>query len=182
MFDKILALQSDIARILIKKLAGIKKINRNHIALRLGRPILSPLTGDSIDARIEIQQEPLTIVKYDSKISTELEWLLPSSENNWFSPVLVPTSIANWARWYNPKIEACLDLNIRSKPSIYNQGELDEQYENYLKWWRKSIFALVHNNVVSKFKKLRIQEPSEIIKWYEKKSLCVWSIQCLFCE
>lgn len=173
-FEEIENIQHSAAEKIISLLSKNKKLKTTHYAIRLGKPHISPLSGESAGSQIELNCKPLTLLKYDSNIKLENEWLLPSSEFNWYMPSRVQTPMADWARWYNPNADICLDLNIISRPSSSMLGMIEEQYEYFVKWWEKSLFALVRNDYIDQFESIKIDQPSEVVDWYENQSLCCW--------
>ena len=145
------------------------------IAIRLGKPYLAPLGGQYPGARIQIEDyEPFTLVRHDNSTEHELDWVCPTLGSNWFPPERFSTSASDWVRWYNPRIDVCLDLNIVSPPSHFSTGIIAEQYDYFLKWWRQSLFILVPKSQQLAWTELRIPEPTSIYPWDEKTHLCVW--------
>jgi hypothetical protein len=145
------------------------------VAVQLGRPYLAPLSGQYPGARIQVEDyEPFTLVRHVDSIEHELDWLCPTSESNWFLPERFSTSASDWVRWYNPRIDICLDLTIVSPPSSFSIGIIAEQYDYFLKWWRQSRFILVPKSQQLSWTDLGVPEPTVIYDWDEKTRLCVW--------
>lgn len=164
---------SAIKSILLSELK--KKINkeRNHIAIRIGRPYISLLGGEAVGERIELFFASRTIVLQDCIESIELDWVLPSPNSGWLPPPSFRVSQANWVRWYNRRLDVCLDINILSPPDESWKRIMEEHREFIMKWWKKSVFAVVPKSIVS-FDKSSLQSPTYTEDWSNNEVLCAW--------
>ena len=172
--DQILKVQHKMAEVMIGRIVENMELKTQHFALRLGTPQLAPLAGVEAGTRIALDYDPLTIVRHHDKVSSESEWVLPKTDAGWFPPRIMQASYANWARWYHPGLDLCLDLKIISKPSQFFIGTIEEQYTFFQKWWNESLFALLAKSKVSEFEAKGIQKPTELFEWFEDQVLCSW--------
>ncbi len=147
--DRILIVQHKMAEVMVARIVEYVEPKTQHFSLRLGTPQLAPLAGGAAGTRIALDYYPLTIVKHHDKVSSESEWVLPQTDSGWFPPRIMQASCANWARWYQPELDLCLDLKIISKPSQSFIGTIEEQYAFFQKWWNESLFALLSKSKVS---------------------------------
>lgn len=172
--DRILKVQHEMAEVMIARIVENMELKTQHFALRLGTPQLAPLAGGAAGTRIALDYDPLTIVRHHDKVTSESEWILPKTDAGWFPPRVMQASYANWARWYHPGLDLCLDLKIISKPSQFFIGTIEEQYTFFQKWWNESLFALLAKSKVSEFETKGIQKPTELFEWFEDQVLCSW--------
>ena len=152
-----------------------KKVNKgnHHIALRLGRPYLTPLSGESVAAHIELPLAPQTLILQDGSEYKELEWILPSPNSGWYPPVDFRTLGSDWVRWYNPRLDTCLNLMIISPPDEVTKQNIEEQREFFIKWWNESLFAILPKSNIRLFE-ARLPTPTQTLDWCENKILCSW--------
>lgn len=172
--DRILKVQHKMAEVMIARIVENMELKTQHFALRLGTPQLAPLAGAEAGTRIALDYDPLTIVRHHDKVSSESEWVLPKTDAGWFPPRIMQASYANWARWYHPELDLCLDLKIISKPSQFFIGTIEENYTFFQKWWNESLFALLAKSKVSEFEAKGIQKPTELFEWFKDQVLCSW--------
>jgi hypothetical protein len=148
---------------------------KEHIALRLGRPYLCPLGGESSGARIILEDyQPFTLVQHYDTNMPELDWILPSQNSNWLPPIKFGTGQLDCVRWYNSEIDACLDLMILSPPNDFARESLRAQYEYKLKWWNQSLFILLPSALQTSWSELNLPEPEVCFGWEKDQLLCVW--------
>lgn len=163
----------DVGSYLLSELK--KKVNKgnHHIALRLGSPYLTPLGGESVAAHIELPLAPQTLILQDGSEYKELEWVLPSPNSGWYPPVEFRTLGSDWVRWYNPMLDACLDLTILSPPDEVTKQNIEEQREFFIKWWNESLFAILPKSNIRLFE-AGLPAPTQTLDWCENKILCAW--------
>lgn len=159
-------------------LPQIKAINPNcnHFAVIFGTPSLTPLGGKSSGARIKLDDyKPNTIVVHDDFTGNEFDWINPPQNSpEWILPDSPRVTQADWIRWYNPIHDLCLDIYISCPPSDDVKWKFIEQRDYFIKWWEKSLFMLVPNEVVGKWDDYQITQPTKSINWDKSSTLCCW--------
>lgn len=171
----------DISELLLK--IGIEVISRlenmhakkQHFAVLLGHPCLTPLGGEASGARIELSEfAPTTLVSHNSIVENELDWILPTQETGWFLPEYPKVSQAEWIQWYNPKYDVCLDVTVTSPPSGAVQWIVEEQSSFFVRWWNESLFMLLPTALQDNWEATGLPEPAYWYRWNSEKSLGVW--------
>jgi hypothetical protein len=155
----------------------IKRIypTKQHFAIMVGYPCLTPLGGEASGARIQLDKyEAITLVYHGKIIENELDWILPTQEAGWYLPDRASASQAEWIRWYNPRIDVCLDIKVASPPSDATKWMIDEQKEFFTKWWKESLFVLLPTHLQSSWEDTNLPQPSQWYQWNIEKSLAMW--------
>lgn len=149
--------------------------SKKHVAVRGGTSYLTPLQGDSSGARIELKElNPTTFVKHGNETEYEIDWVCPGPESNWYPPTRIGGSNSSWVRWYNPKIDTCLNLSIISPPSASDRWQVEERYDYVRKWWSQSLFFLLPRTIQKSWVELNLPEPTLAHYWDDKNLLCGW--------
>jgi hypothetical protein len=170
-FDQLGSLRNLIAQQLFEHLAPRQV---DHLAMRFAQPYLIPLSGDSPGARLQLDLSPITYVQHDGVTAMELDWLLPSADSGWHPPRRLEALSADWVRWHNADLDACLDLRVLSVPSRTLRGSIEEERAFLRKWWEQSTFALLPTSVIAEMKVHDLPAPSEVLEWYNDEHLCCW--------
>jgi hypothetical protein len=149
--------------------------SKQHVAIRGGMSYLTPLQGDSSGARIELKElSPTTFVQHENETENEIDWVCPGPESNWYPPTRIGGSNSSWVRWYNPKIDTCLNLSIISPPSASDRWQVEERYDYVRKWWSQSLFFLLPRTIQKSWVELNLPEPTFAHYWNDKNLLCGW--------
>jgi hypothetical protein len=155
----------------------IKQIDsaKQHFAVIVGYPCLTPLGGEASGARIQLDEHaPFTLVCHENVVENELDWILPAKEAGWHLPDHPTVSQAEWIRWYNPKHDVCLDITVASPPSDAIKWTIDEQVKFITRWWKESLFVLLPAHLQSSWENTNLPQPSYWYQWDGEKSLAVW--------
>ncbi len=141
-----------------------RPLAKEHFAVLLGRPSLTPLGGAPSEARIElVDEDPVVLVSHQGLVEPEREWLVPAESAGWFLPDHVSCSQAEWVRWYSPPLEACLELTVVSPPSDAVKWVVDEQRDVFVRYWQQSLFYLVPSHQQSVWAETGLPFPH---RWY----------------
>jgi hypothetical protein len=143
-------------------------------AMRLGRPYITPLGGESAGTRQDLPIDTTTSVTHQGSTFEEFDWLLPGDDSGWVIPQRISASIADWVRWYHPQLDVCLNLELLSPPDDTALGSVAERQAYSRKWWNESLFALVDPEVASRLESEGVCEPTEVIEWYGGQQLLTW--------
>jgi hypothetical protein len=148
--------------------------SQKHFAVLVGYPSITPLGGELSGAHIQLENyEPLVYVSHNGNLETEFEWIFPP-DSSWVLPEHATISQAEWIRWYNRKLDLCLDITITSPPGDSTRWMMDEQKNFIIKWWEKSLFALISQEGKNSLAKMGVPEPSHWHQWNETQFLGVW--------
>jgi hypothetical protein len=148
---------------------------KQHFAVLVGYPCLTPLGGESTGARIQLETyEPVTLVCHGSSVESEDEWVLPAQEGGWYLPTRPTVSQAEWIRWLNPRYDICLDITVISPPSDSTKWMIEEQSNFIVKWWNESLFALLPADLQVSWGNTSLPQPSRWYRWNSDESLAVW--------
>lgn len=147
-------------------------LNDRHspIAIRSGVPYLN---DELSEVNVELLIKPKTFIIQDKIEYYEYDWLIPSKKVNWRYPKDIHVLESSWVRWHNPELDLCLDLNILCSPDNSSKRILQEHHDFFVKWWKKSLFAVVPISK-SKFDELNIPEPTCEMEWCKDDILCGW--------
>ncbi|WP_321422420.1 restriction endonuclease [uncultured Methanobacterium sp.] len=147
-------------------------LNDGHstIAIRSGVPYLN---DELSEVNVELLIKPKTFIIQDKIEYYEYDWLIPSKRVNWWYPEGIHVLESSWVRWHNPKLDLCLDLNILSSPDNSSKRILQEHHDFFVKWWKKSLFAVVPTSK-SNFHELDIPKPTCEMEWCKDDILCGW--------
>lgn len=149
--------------------------SKQHFAVLLGCPLLTPLGGEAAGARIELKEYwPTTFVYHDDVVEDEWDWLLPTQESGWLAPKFRQSSQSGWIRWYNPKLDICLDVTIRSSASDEVKWMVEERRDFFTRWWGESLFLLLPATLQNRWAETKLPEPSYWYQWNNEKALGVW--------
>ncbi len=172
---------SSLERSIMESLRAESRDVPSHVAVRFGIPYVTCLDGGQGENRIELERGACTFILYNGHILSEREWFLPQEIDGWTQPdgYGVRATTADWVRWYCAELDSCLDLNLISCPDEAVQHRLTEQAEYFVKWWNKSLFALIPRDVrleqdASVDEGDALMSPSWTEEWWEKKRLCAW--------
>jgi hypothetical protein len=148
------------------------KLNEEHIpiAVRSGIPYLN---DELSEVNVELSFEPKTFIIQDKIEYYEYDWLIPSKRLNWCYPEDIRVLESSWVRWYNPELDLCLDLNILCSPNNASKRMLEEYYDFFVKWWKKSLFAVVQKPKLN-FDEVDIPKPTYEMEWCKDEVLYGW--------
>lgn len=146
----------------------------DHLAVRIGQAYLVPLGGEVPGAHIEIGEPAITLVRHGNVTTEEIEWLLPSSESGWITPDRITATTADWFRWYNVELDACLEIGLESVPSQSDKGLLEERKAFLEEWWFRSLFMLIDARLLGDLELFGIGEPTERFDWPDGRHFCCW--------
>lgn len=155
-------------------------LNDEHIpiAIRSGVPYLNDKISE---VNVELLIKPKTYIIQDKIEYYEYDWLIPSERVNWWYPEDIHVLESSWVRWYNPELDLCLDLNILCSPDSSSKRMLEEHHDFFVKWWKKSLFAIVPKSK-SNFDELDIPQPTCEMEWCKEDMLCGWLHRNLLSE
>ena len=166
---------NSVCSFLINRLKNnIRKKPDYYIALRLGLPYILPLGGRSHGTHIGISIPPVTFILQNNSKYSESEWILPSPKSNWYPPEIIRASQRDWVRWYNPHLDACLNMYIESPPDRSTRKTLERQREFFIEWWKKSLFAVIPGVKITLLQKFDIPEPTFAKEWNRDGIFCAW--------
>ena len=146
---------------------------KHLISIKFSKPYISLISGRSAGSRIELPFRQETIFIQDSHCYNECDFITPTSKVNWIVPSRVHASQSSWARWYNPNLNICLNLAVKSVPNSYALANIEEEKEFIKKWWNKSVFSLVPKKM-SGNSIFKIFAPSRKFDWSTNEYLCAW--------
>jgi hypothetical protein len=159
---------------IIKHIKGIYT-SKQHFAVLLGYPFLTPLGGEAAGARIELKEYwPTTFINHDDILEDELDWILPTQESGWFAPKYRQSAQSGWIRWYNAELDICLNITIRSPASDAVKWMAEEHRDFFTRWWGESLFLLLPTSLQNMWAETKLPEPSHWYQWDSEKSLVVW--------
>jgi hypothetical protein len=159
----------------VRQLRTMYSDTKKHFAIVMGQPCLTPLRGAVSGARIELKEyNPASLVCHDDVLENELNWLLPTQECGWFAPEQVKASQSHWVRWYNPRIDACLDILLTSTPSDAVRWMIEERSDFFARWWNESLFILLPDSLQGLLKERSLPEPSYWYRWDSDSFLGGW--------
>ena len=147
-----------------------------HVAVRLGPLYLALLTGERSGAHIELADfGPWTLAQHGDLTLHEHDWLLPSPETGYVPPDRLSALIADWVRWYNPRLDICLDLTLVGVPGFASRESIEEQREHIVRWWTQSLFALLPATVLDRDDgRDLVDSAAQTYPWDNEQILCGW--------
>jgi hypothetical protein len=149
--------------------------DKQHFAVLLGYPFLTPLGGEAAGARIELREYwPITFVNHGDIVEDELDWILPTQESGWLVPKYRQSAQSGWVRSYNPKLDICLNITIFSPASDAVKWMVEEQRDFFMKWWGESLFLLLPTTIQNTWVETKLPDPSHWYQWDSERSLGVW--------
>jgi Restriction endonuclease. len=148
--------------------------NKPHQAIIFGEPFLLPLSGDMSGVQLPLKLPSFTLVIHNGEIESEDKWLIPDETSEWKFPRDPRASVADWIRWYNKEIDACLNLKVISPPSNDARCKIEDDYRYFIKWWKHSLFFWIPNEKIFFWERAGIDPPTYYYKMDNERTICVW--------
>lgn len=143
------------------------------VALRLGRPALTPLRGTSAGSRTMIANiRPLTLVRRSEHVFEEHASLVPTSTSEWVEKSMARTSQINAVRLYNERLDACAALEILTPPGEYFRWMQWAREERLRHAWGMSVFVLHAADTDPEV--IHSAAPDDKIQWADGRVLYGW--------
>ncbi|WP_434426569.1 restriction endonuclease [Nannocystis pusilla] len=113
-----------------------------HVAVRTARPSLIPLGGPHAGAVISFDTAMPSTLRCGpgSAVESEHEYLWPG--DRWHAPQRLSGSIAHAVGWFNPKLNAILDINLPHRMDADTRSREDLFDEDRIRWCIDSLFIL----------------------------------------
>jgi hypothetical protein len=116
-------------------------------AVRVGTPEVTPLTGEQMGARFELDIVPQTYWCVGGKASSEVSQVRPTvnepSLHSWVERSDARVSESGWVRLYHPQHDVCVDCRIVTRPSLEQSVQRAAIHETYALRWNQSKFILL---------------------------------------
>lgn len=152
-----------IGDVLAARLRAERKRGERY-ALRLGRPRLAPLAGESAGARLELDVFPGTLI-IDANVSEESDWYLPADKSPWKAPSGFGTSASNIVRWVHDELNVGLDLTLLSTPTEDDRRSALRNQLFVRDMWSKSKFFFVPSGEKFDHQDAQVDEPPLSLPW-----------------
>jgi len=111
------------------------------VQLRRGVPSIVRIEGEKIQERVQVDQfEAETFVVTAGGVFPEREWLLVPSTETWEFPVGFGTLEADWAGWYNSRLDCVFMLYIRTPAGPHTVGINEMLRQVKERFLRESLF------------------------------------------
>jgi hypothetical protein len=157
----------------------------NGLFLRYGTAFIAQYDDNYLHNKIRIETDsPNTYILENNSVITEYEWLLPPDSPHWIFPKRFGSLEASWVGWYNPTLDACLNIEILTEYEVQPNSFEELMYNMKMGWINSSVFILISNNqletVLKSIKKAAFDKPNWTTNYGLNGSLLGWLNPMLF--